>query len=220
MRMLKPVVAVLLVATGCSMEATPEEATTSTEQAVKKHQTRTTISVNGRSATVQLLDAEGTNGFLTATEDQIANTVALDFSWATPDPTNPDLAILYQGAGEIPLGAFTQTATSAHLNLTTAADYPINRCVIDLNTGSATCAPGAPLTFDLTWAQNGFGRVEERTKRKEILGPVTTKMNAEFVTVTATINGTWGGRSSPDLGGDLTDSESKTYIREITVALN
>jgi hypothetical protein len=216
--MLKPVVAVLLLATGCSIEGTPEVDTGSSEQAVKKHKTVTQIIVNGRSATVQLLDAQGTNGFLTATEDQIAHTVALDFSWATPDPMNPDFAILYQGAGAIPLSAFTQTATSAHLNLTTpTVGYPINRCVIDLNNGTATCAEAAPLTFNVTWAQNGLGSIEEKTKRKEILGPVTTKVTAEFTTVTATINGTWGGRSSPNLGGDLTDSQSKTYIREITV---
>lgn len=209
---------VVLLTTGCSIETTADEGTGSTEQAVKKQKTVTVIKVNGKSATAMLLDAQGTNGFLAATEDQIEHTVALDFSWATPDPMNPDLAVLYQGAGEIPLSAFTQTATSAHLDLTTAASFPINRCVIDLNDGTATCETSGPLTFDMTWAQNGLGRIEEKTKRKEILGPVTTKMNAEFVTVTASVNGTWGGRSSPNLSGDLTDSESKTYIREITVA--
>ena len=215
--MLKPVVAVLVLATGCSIERPTEEDTAQTEQAVTNHQTVTQIKVNGRSASAQLLDAQGTNGFLTATEDQIAHTFGLDFSWATPDPTNPLIAVLYQGAGEIPAGAFTYSGTTARLNLTTPAAYPVNRCVIDLDLGTSTCAPAGPLTFNMTWAVNGFGLIEEKTKRKEVMGPVTTKINAEFMLQTANVNGTWGGRSSPNMNGDLTDSQSRTYIREITV---
>ncbi len=214
MQKLSTVLLVLLI--GCSVESPSDS--TSTEAVARKNKTVTSIIVNGRSATVALLDSAGTNGFLTATQDQVANTSGLDFSWATPDATNPDLAILYQGAGEIPNAAFTQNATTAHLNLTTPAAFAINRCVINLNDGTFTCAASAPLTFNLSWLQNGFGSVQETTKRVETLGPVTTKVKAEFTTVTATINGTWGGRSSPNLGGDLTDSQSKTYIREITVA--
>lgn len=203
------------------MEATSEEGTGQLETvAKKKNKTVTEIKVNGRSATAMLIDSQGTNGFLTATEDQIAHTFGLDFSWATPDPNDPDFAIFYQGAGEIPAGAFTYSGTTAHLNLTTPASYPVIRCVINLNDGTSTCAPSGPLTFNMTWTVNGFGRIEEKTKRKEILGPVTTKTNAEFVMQTANVNGTWGGRSSPNMNGDLTDSESKQYIREITLDLN
>ncbi len=217
--MLKPVVAVLLLASACSIEGTPDENTAQAEQAVKQ-KTVTEIRVNGRSVFAALLDAQGTNGFLAATEDQIAHTFGLDFSWATPDATNPDLAILYQGAGEIPAGAFTYSNTTAQLNLSTPASYPVTRCEINLNDGTFTCAPSGPLSFAMTWAVNGFGQVEEKIKRKEIMGPVTTKVTAEFTMRTANVNGTWGGRSSPNLNGDLTDSNSKTYIREITVAAN
>ena len=213
MQKLSTVLLVLLI--GCSVESPSDS--TSTEAVARKNKTVTSIIVNGRSATVALLDSAGTNGFLTATKDQVANTTGLDFSWATPDATNPDLAILYQGAGEIPNAAFTQNATNAQLNLTTPAGYAVTRCIINLNDGTFTCAASAPLTFNLSWLQNGFGSVQETTKRVETLGPVTTKVKAEFTTVTATVNGTWGGRSSPNLGGDLTDSQSKTYIREITV---
>ena len=205
---------------GCSMESTP--ATGSSEQAVKKHShpssNVTRIIVNGLSASVPLLDSAGTNGFLTVTRDQVANTTGLDFGWATPDATNADLMILYQGAGQIPNSSFTQSASSAQLSLTTPADYGVFQCIINTITGDFTCAPTAPLVFDLTWLGNGFGSVHEQTRRVEKLGPVTTKVNAEYTQVTATVNGTWGGRSSPDLSGSLTDSESKTYIREITVA--
>jgi hypothetical protein len=215
--MLKPFAVVLLLATGCTIEATPEESTTDDVAFKKKHKTVTEIKVNGRSATAQLLDAQGTNGFLTATEDQIAHTFGLDFSWATPDPMNPLVAILYQGAGEIPPGTFTYSGTTARLNLTTPAAYPVIRCEIDLDNGTSTCAPSGPLTFNMTWTANGFGRIEEKLKRKEVMGPITTKVNAEFTLQTANVNGTWGGRSSPNMNGDLTDSESKTYIREITI---
>ena len=209
------VVGVLSVA--CST-STPTS-TSSTEQAVKKHQNNVTrIIVNGQSASVPLLDSAGTNGFLTVTRDQVANTTGLDFSWATPDATNADLMILFQGAGQIPNSSFTQNASSAQLSLTTPADYGVFECIVNINTGDYTCAATAPLVFDLTWLQDGFGSIHETTKRVETLGPVTTKVNAEYTTVTATVNGTWGGRSSPNLSGSLTDSGSKTYIREITVA--
>jgi hypothetical protein len=201
---------------GCSTEVAPP--TGSTERAATKRQQVTRIIVNGRSASVMLLDAAGTNGFLTVTRDQIANTTGLDFSWATPDATNPDLMNLFQGAGQIPNSSFTDSGSSARLSLTTPADYAIYKCVINVNSGDYTCAPTDPLVFDLTWLQNGFGSIHERSKRVETLGPVTTKIDAEYTTVTAPVNGTWGGRSSPDLSGTLTDAGSKTYIREITIA--
>lgn len=216
--MYKMLFATMLLASGCSMEATHESETGSTEQAVQHLNLVTRIRVNGASATAFLADSAGTNGFLTVTQDQVANTTALDFSYATPDPMNPDLAILFQGAGEIPNSAFTQTTSSAQLTLTTAASYTITRCVVNLNTAEFTCAPSTPLAFNLTWAQNGFGSVHEVTRRTETFGPVTTKVNAEFTSVTATVNGTYGGRTAQSIGGDLTNSESKSYIREITLA--
>ncbi|CAN5853893.1 hypothetical protein BH11MYX3_BH11MYX3_10510 [soil metagenome] len=200
------------------MEAAQDPDTGTRQQAITQSGTKTTIYVNGRSASVNLVDDAGTNGFLTVTQDLVTNTTALDFSYATPDATDPDLAILYQGAGAIPNSAFTLGTSSAHLALTTPAGYAINRCLVNLNTGDFTCAPSAALTFDLTWLRNGFGTVDEKTKRVETLGPVTTKVNAEFSTATATITGSFGGRTADSLSGELTDSHSKTYIREITVA--
>ncbi len=212
-------IAVMLFLTACSLDAASDLETGSRQQSVTQSGQTTTILVNGRSASVNLVDGAGTNGFLTVTQDQIANTTALDFSYATPDATNPDLAILYQGAGAIPNSAFTVGTSTARLALTTPADYSVTRCVVNLNTGGFTCAPSGPLGFDLSWVKNGFGTVHEKTKRVETLGPVTTKVNAEYTTATATVDGTFGGRMATSLGGDLTDSESRTYIREITVAL-
>jgi hypothetical protein len=206
------VVSVLLMS--CSMDATPEPETGSTEQAV--HANKTVINVNGNSATVMLFDTDGTNGFLTVTEDQIAGTSALDFSYAAPDPNDPNFAILYQGAGQIPNSAYTQTATTASLNFTTGGSYEATRCVVDLTFGTFVCAPAEPLTFHLTWTQNGFGTIHEKCKREETMGPVTTKINTEFTTVTANVSGTYGAHTASNLSGELTDSENKTYIREIT----
>ena len=204
--------------TACSTEVPTTGSTELASTAKKKHSTVTKIIVNGESASVPLLDSAGTNGFLTVTRDNVANTTGLDFSWATPDPTNADLAILFQGAGQIPNNAFTQTATSAQLSMTTAADFSVAECIVNINTGDFTCATTAPLTFNLTWLGNGFGSTHEVSRRVETLGPVTTKVNAEFTTITANVDGTWGGRSDPSLTGTLTDSGSKTYIREITTA--
>ncbi|MBA3465085.1 MAG: hypothetical protein H0T46_34445 [Deltaproteobacteria bacterium] len=206
------VVSVLLMS--CSIEATPEPSTATTQQAIGGH--TTVIRVNGSSATVLLVDDDGTNGFLTVTEDQISGTSALDFSYATPDPTNPDIAILYQGAGQIPNSAYTQGGTSASLDFTTGGSFEATRCVVNLVTAEFECAPAEPLTFDLTWTQNGFGSVHEKCKRTETMGPVTTRINSEFTTVTATVDGAWGAHSSTDLNGELTDSQSRTYLREIT----
>jgi len=84
--------------------------------------TVTKINVNGHFADTFLLDGN-TSGSLTASKDEIANTSALDFSYANLDPTNPDLIILIQGAGAIPNSAFTITSTTAHLVLTTSTSY-------------------------------------------------------------------------------------------------
>jgi hypothetical protein len=75
--------------------------------------TVTTIRVNGLSADMFLIDnATGTNGFLNASRDEIANTSALDFSYVTPEP-DPNFVVLIQGAGPIPNSAFTITANTA-----------------------------------------------------------------------------------------------------------
>src|SRR5881394_2415284 len=119
----------------CSNETMPES-TASTSQAVQQNTMQ--IRVNGASATVLLFDTDGTNGFLTVTQDQIANTSALDFSYATPDPSDPDFANLYQGAGEIPNAAYTLSASAAHLALTTPPPF-VTHCRVNLVTGEFTC---------------------------------------------------------------------------------
>ncbi len=211
-------IVVMMWMTACSMETAPEPDVATTQQSLQ-HVTQTTkIRVDGRSASAFLADSAGTNGFLTVTQDLVANTTALDFSYATPSPTNPDLAILFQGAGEIPNSAFTIGASTAQLTLTTSATYSITRCEVNLNTGEFLCAPSTPLAFNLSWVRNGFGSVHEVTRRTETLGPVTTKVNAEFTILTATVNGSYGGRTAQNLSGELTDSESKTYFREITLS--
>lgn len=202
------------LAAGCSPTPIPEP-TSSTAQAVTTNTTQ--IRVNGQSASVLLVGSDGTNGFLTVTEDQINDTTGLDFSWATPDPTDPDFADLYQGAGEIPNTAYAHTSTTASLSLTTPPPF-VTHCRVNTVTGEFVCEESAPLSFNLSWTTNGFGSIQEKTQRTETLGPVTTKLKAEFATVTAAVSGTYGGHTATGLNGDLTDSESKTYIREITTA--
>jgi hypothetical protein len=101
-----------------------------------------------------LIDTDNfTNGGLNASKDQVTNTSALDFSYGTVYPTNPDELILIQGAGTIPNSAFTITSTTAHLGPVTVSNsdsFLIIRCVINQVAGTFECAPTTPKSFDLT----------------------------------------------------------------------
>jgi len=174
----------------------------------------TTIRVNGRSADVFLNDSD-TNGFLNVSRDQIANTSALDFSYATLDATHPNLVILVQGAGDIPNSAYTTSSTTAHLSVTTT--FPVNRCLVNLDTAEFHCDPSIPITFNLAWLRNDFGSVSEKTMRIETFGPVTTKFKGEYESQTARVNGTWEGFTASENIGNLVDSQNSTLIREITM---
>lgn len=187
----------------------------------------TTIRVNGRSASMFLVDGDGTNGFLNVGEDQIANTVALDFSYGTPHPIDPDLFLLVQGAGEIPNSAFTITPNptsahfaSGHLAVTTPDSYFVNQCVLNLVTAEYVCEAGPPVTFDLTWVKNGIGTVREQLHRHETFGPFTTTFHGAYTSVTATVNGTWDGFTSAGMAGDLLDTQGRTGMREIRMHPN
>jgi hypothetical protein len=156
--------------------------------------TTTKIKVNGQFAELFLIDGN-THGALVVTKDQVTNTSAIDFSYATPDPTNPDQVILTQGAGAIPNSTFTITSTTAHLMVTVSnsASFLINHCIINTVTGSFDCSSlGTPKSFNLTWVVDGLGTVDETTKRVETMGPVTTKFKGTFTIETANVNGTWG----------------------------
>jgi len=181
--------------------------------------TVTKIRVNGLSSDTFLFDGDtGTNGFLNVGRDEIANTTTIDFSYATPDTADPEIVILVQGSGEIPNSAFTTSATTAHLAVTTP--FPSHRCVVNIITAVFVCDDGDPITFDLTWVKNGFASIHEKTQRTETYGPVTTKFKGEYVSVAANVNGTWTGHIASDMFGNLVDSKGNTNIREITLAAN
>ncbi len=206
-----------LILTGSIGCSTTELATDSNDQAVGRSVNTTMIRVNGESADTFLVDpATSTNGFLNASRDEIANTSSLDFSYATPDPSNPDLVTLVQGAGEIPNGAFTTSLTSARLSVTTP--FAVNHCTVNIVTADFNCVVGAPITFELTWTKSGVGSVSERTSRTETFGPVTTRFRGEFASVTAIVNGSWTDHAAVDMFGNLVDSQNSTNLREITMA--
>lgn len=175
----------------------------------------TKIKINGRSSDVILVEAStDTNGFLNASKDNIANTSALDFSYATPT-ANPDIIILLQGAGEIPNSAYTTGATSAHLVLS-ATPFPTTSCNVNLVTGDFNCTTGPVLAFNLTWVQNGFASVQEKLKRREQTGPIITDFKGEFDQQSALVNGTWGGHVASNLNGNTLDTQNVTATRDIT----
>src|SRR4051794_25497113 len=121
---------VVVLVGACAVE---EPSTTITDQSVtvastsKNGGTVTTIKVNGKFATALLVDTD-INGSIGASRDSVANTSALDFSYAFPKPTDPNIAVLIEGAGEIPNSALTSTTTTMHLNVTTS--FPVNLCEI------------------------------------------------------------------------------------------
>jgi hypothetical protein len=192
----------------------------STEKTPAPNQpTVTKIKVNGFSCDTFLFDGDtNTNGFLNVGRDEIANTTAIDFSYLTPDPNDPEIVILIQGAGEIPNNTFTISLTEAHLAVTTP--FPSHYCVVNIVTGVFDCEDGAPITFDLTWVGNGFGSIREKTHRTETYGPLTTVFKGEYESRTATVNGTWTDHTASDLLGNLVDSKNNLNIREITLAAN
>jgi hypothetical protein len=216
MRMSKLWMVVLLAA--CSTEVETSTEGRALEAASAQSATTTTrIKVNGQFATMTLVDnAAFANGFLTASKDQVANTSALDFAYAIFDEaTNPDLVILIAGAGTIPNSALTVTSSSALLQVTTP--FEVTRCEVDLPTNTFVCAPTNPRSFNLTWAVNGFAVVTERSKRTEVLGPITTKSSGDFELRSARVTGTWDGHSTTDGNGNLEDTKGTTVIREIVM---
>lgn len=206
----------LVVLSACTAESTTSE---DVEVVAKKkpQQTVTKIRENGQSVDTLLNDlSTGTLGVLHVARDEINNTTAIDFSYATPT-SDPDFVTIVQGAGEIPNSAYTQTDTTAHLQL---AAFPVTVCTVNIITTEFTCTEGAPIAFDLTWQANGFSIIDRHTKSTEVLGPVTTKFKGDFVERSALINGTWNGNTAVNMSGHLTDTQGSTVIREITVQMN
>jgi hypothetical protein len=181
--------------------------------------TVTTIRTNGRIASVNLADG-GTAGFLIASRDQVSKTSALDFSYAASNPDNPDSVFLWQGAGEIPYTAFTNAPnwSSAHLAVTTP--FPVIRYEIDMVTGQVTSTPWTPITFDLTWAPDGFYTSHQRSEIRETFGPVKRFFTGTFGRVTASVSGTWDGHTLTNGSGALDDTRNNTILREIIVEPN
>jgi hypothetical protein len=177
--------------------------------------TVTRIHVNGRFADVLLDEGDSTNGFLNASKDQLANTTGLDFGYAEPHPTDPDIAVIIQGSGQIPNGSFSVNGQAAALHVTTA--FPISRCEVNQVTGEFTCGDGTAIRFDLSWVNDDFGDIQEKTKRKQVFGPVTTRFEGEFKQRTASINGTWTGHTGVDMSGNLLQTVNTTITREITM---
>jgi hypothetical protein len=181
--------------------------------------TVTRIRTHGRVADVILSDGSY-NGFLSVSRDDITGTTALDFSFATRSPDDPNIAFFWSGVGEIPNSAFTINATgsSAHLEVTTP--FPVTRCDVNFKTGAIVCTPSAPMSFDLTWVQNDFITTFERTERLTTFGPVTEHFSGAFSLVTASVSGTWDRHTMTDGNGDLLDSRGNTVEREIAIKAN
>jgi len=203
---------VLVCLVGACAFDDPELETGTSQQAST---TVTRIKVNGRFADVQLDEGDSTNGFLTASKDQIANTTGLDFGYAEPHPTDPDIAVILQGAGQIPNGSFSVNGQAAALHVTTA--FPISRCEVNQITGESVCGAGAAIRFDLSWVNNHFDETQEQTRSRRVFGTVTTRFEGEFKLRSAIVGGTWTGHTGDNMTGDLLQTMNTTITREITM---
>ena len=210
-------VLLVVVVSACSIEPGLSSTSQSLVESSPSNSSVTKIRVNGLSAFALLHDSTtGTNGFLTASKDQITDTSALDFAYATPSTTDPNVIILTQGAGEIPNSSFAVTADSATLDV---VGFPTTRCEVNQETGDFACAAGDPISLDLTWTADGFMRIHEKCHRTEVFGPVTTKIVGEFDQRSALVDGTWNGHSGTNMNGELFDTQSRSVMREIEMRM-
>lgn len=198
--------------------APPDGARAGTETIATGNGDRVTkMRTSGRSTFTLLVDdATQTNGFLNVARDTIAGTASMDFAWATPSPSNPDIVILVQGAGEIPGSAFTVERTTARLNVVTP--FPTIRCEVSLESGAFECAASHPVAFDLRWARSGFGSEWRQEVSRNVFGPVTIHAQGQFELQQAKANGVWAGFASQGLAASLLDSKGSTVTREVTVS--
>jgi hypothetical protein len=120
-----------------------------------------------------------------------------------------------QGAGTIPNNSFQVSHTTAELHVTTP--FPVTLCIINNNTGVATCGASPPIRFDLSWAGDGLFALRETTDRRLTFGPVTEHFEGTVKRWSAIVNGSWTGHTASDVIGDLLDTDSTTVTREITV---
>ncbi len=208
--------AALLVAALAACSNAPSELTGTAAQALSQ---TTHIQIRGKFVESFLNDPSGPNGGLTASQDEVAGTAALDFSYASLSPTDPNVVILVEGAGAIPSSALTidPNGASAHLAVTTPFQ-PI-LCQINTSTGVSTCDFTTPSTFDITWAKNGFETTSDHDTLSTTIGPFTEVSHGTFSRVSASTNGTWDGHTtSPNSQGFMEDSHSTIVTRDITTS--
>ena len=180
----------------------------------------THVRVEGRSALLSI-DEGDRYAFLTVTRDEIADATLLSFAYRFPDPTDANWYVLVIGdEGQIPNSAFALTAASAHLALTTPDSYVVTRCRVNDETGEFMCAPAGRSTIDLRWTADGYRTFREILTQVEVFGPTSTRIHGRLEEVSATVNGTWDGRSATNVTGLLSDSENATLFREATIAAN
>lgn len=171
---------------------------------------------NGHSAFAVLADeATQTNGFLSLARDAVTGAASMDFAWATPSTSDPDLVILVQGAGEIPGDAVTFGRTEARLNLVTP--FPTVRCEVSLETGEFDCASGPPLAFDLRWTRTGFASEWQQTVSRTTIGPLTVHAQGQYERHDAAASGIWANFVGRGMMGTLGDTKGNMVLREVVL---
>jgi hypothetical protein len=173
---------------------------------------------NGRMAFAILTDeATQTHGFLSLSRDDVTGAASMDFAWATPSASEPDIVILIQGAGEIPGHAVTVERTAARLNVVTP--FPTVRCTVSLQTGEFDCASAPSLAFDLHWTRTGFASEWQQTVSRTTIGPLTIHAQGQYESHDAAASGIWANFVGRGMMGTLGDSKGSTVLREVVLRM-
>jgi hypothetical protein len=170
--------------------------------------------MDGRQAFAGFDDGKQTL-ILTVTQDEIAKFTTLFFAYSFPDPNDSNLRIVVLGEeGQIPNSAYTMSASSARLTLTTPDSYPVTRCVVNDETGEYSCAPTLPSTFDLVWGEDGIRYEHLTSTLVETLDSLAWRTIGRAELLSAEVTGTWDGRTVTDGIGTLLDNKNSTLLRE------
>lgn len=181
----------------------------------------TRMDMSNRWYSTSLDDAvTGASGSVSVSVSEDTGSVWLDFRYVGPDPAYPDLWVFKLAIGQIPADALTFDRTSAHLALTTPTFITTIRCGPDPYTGEYDCLPTGPMTLDLTWVADGLYSYSAKVKSVETFGPLTTRFQGDYGSVSAPASGTWEGMTSYNAQGWISESRDKTSYREVTIVTN
>lgn len=214
------VVGTLVLAGGCAVDATDEDVTSATEQAVSST-TKLSSSFADGSADIQYGNYEqGLWLMLFAQHSAMyGDTLFFDLEVvANPDPMMPQPPDVIRGWGTLPPGALTIGKEDATLTVALPADFYVERCSWGW-WGGFECSPTADRpAIDLAWTRNGWYSGYRKTTEEQTFQGLTTRTKGTFWSHSADASGTFGAVQIANASGMMNDSKGSTVTREVVTA--